>query len=105
VRWHFFAHLFGARAANALNNPSDAEAHLSQALQLFPQAESAMLEASDTALKHNAPVLAKSRLQVLAEAGRDDSPAADPWLEYPLGPGRLPDPALQAMWRAASSPH
>ncbi len=96
----FFAHLFGARAANALNNATDAEAHLTQALRLFPQAESAILEASDTALTHADPVLAKSRLMALADPSRDTSPAADPWLRYPLGPGRLPDPPLQALWRA-----
>jgi tetratricopeptide (TPR) repeat protein len=96
----FFAHLFGAHAANALNNAIDAEAHLLQALKLFPQAESAILEASDTALTHGDPALAKSRLTSLADPGHDTALAADPWLKYPLGPGRLPDPPLQAMWRA-----
>ena len=96
----FWAHLFGARAANALNNATDAEVHLTQALRLFPQAESAILEASDTALTHNDPVLAKSRLMSLADPSRDTSPAVDPWIRYPLGPGRLPDPPLQALWRA-----
>jgi tetratricopeptide (TPR) repeat protein len=96
----FFAHLFGARAAKALNHATEAEAHLTQALQLFPQAESAILEASDTALTHNDPVLAKSRLMSLAGPNRDTSPAADPWIAYPMGPGRLPDPPLHAMWRA-----
>lgn len=96
----FFAHLFGARAENALNHATDAETHLTQALSLFPQAESAILEASNTALTHSDPVLAKSRLMSLADAGRDTSPAVDPWIAYPLGPGRLPDPPLQALWRA-----
>jgi hypothetical protein len=99
----FWAHLFGARAANALNNAIDAEAHLTQALRLFPQAESALLEASDTALTHRDPVLAKSRLMSLADPNRDTSPATDPWLAYPLGPGRLPHLPLQAMWRAVPS--
>jgi tetratricopeptide (TPR) repeat protein len=96
----FFAHLFGARAANALGDATDADAHLAQALTLFPQAESAILEASDTALTHHDPVLANRRLMSLADPSRDTSPAADPWLAYPLGPGRLPDPPLQALWRA-----
>lgn len=96
----FFAHLFGARAANALNHATDAEVHLTQALRLFPQAESAILEASDTALRHSDPVLAKGRLMSLADPSRDTAPSTDPWLEYPLGPGRLPDPPLQALWRA-----
>jgi tetratricopeptide (TPR) repeat protein len=96
----FFAHLFGAREANALGEASEAEAHIRQALALYPQAESAILEASDTALKHSDPVLAKSRLMSLADPSRDTSPVADPWLQYPLGPGRLPNPPLQALWRA-----
>jgi tetratricopeptide (TPR) repeat protein len=100
----FFAHLFAARAANALGDATEAEAQITQALALFPGAESAILEASDTALRHSYPVLAKSRLMSLADLSRHTSPAAeDPWLQYPLGPGRLPDPPLQALWRAVAT--
>jgi tetratricopeptide (TPR) repeat protein len=96
----FWAHLFGARAANALGDATEAEAHIRQALALFPEAESAILEASNTALTHSDPVLAKGRLMSLADPSRDTALAADPWIAYPLGPGRLPDPPLQALWRA-----
>jgi hypothetical protein len=96
----FFAHLFAARAANGLSDATEAEAQITQALTLFPEAESAILEASDTALRHTDPVLAKSRFMILADPSRDTSSAADPWLQYPLGPGRLPRPPLEALWRA-----
>jgi hypothetical protein len=103
----FFAHLFGARAANTLNDRTAAERHLAEALQLFPDAQSALLAASDTALRHSDPALAKSRLEPLGEFNRDDSAKADPWLDYPLGPGRLPEVGLYALWRAlpGAAPH
>ena len=96
----FFAHLFGARAANVLGNRTEAERHLAEALMLFPEAQSALLAASDTALRHSDPVLAKDRLAPLAEINRDETPKADPWLNYALGPGRLPAVGLYALWRA-----
>jgi hypothetical protein len=96
----FFADLFGARAANALHDAPEAEARVSDALSLFPRAESAMLEASETALMHDDAALAQSRVTGLIGDGRDVSGAADPWRGYPLGPGRLPAPALHALWQA-----
>ena len=45
----FYAHLFGARAAGALDQYSDADAHARAALALFPQAQSAILAASQVA--------------------------------------------------------
>jgi hypothetical protein len=95
----FYAHLFGARAANALHQSNSAEAHVVEALTAFPDAESAMLEASVTALGHNDATGASGRLSPLSDLGR--LPAAlDPWQLYPLGPGRLPVPPLQRLWQA-----
>ena len=96
----FLAHLVGARAAMAVNAPADAENHLAQALDLFPEAQSAILAASNVALIRGDSILAQARLDVLAAPARNTSPAADPWRVYPLGPGRHPDPPLQALWQA-----
>jgi tetratricopeptide (TPR) repeat protein len=97
----FLAHLFGARAADALNQRSEAEIHVAQAMSLFPDAQSALLEASRAALSRDDAVLAGSRLEHLT---REGPPAADPWTKYPLGPGRLPDVPMQTLWRAVRRP-
>jgi hypothetical protein len=94
----FYAHLFGARAANALGHDADAEGHVRAALALYPSAGSALVAASQTALHRADPGTAVERLGRLAEPPPANSQGLDPWRQYIFGAGRIAELPLMELW-------
>jgi tetratricopeptide (TPR) repeat protein len=94
----FYAHLFAGRAARVLGRLDVAAGHYRAAQVLFPEAQSALLGASQVALLQADQSGALSPIQTLSrmDAGRRSS--ADPWWEYGIGIGRNADALLQALW-------
>jgi tetratricopeptide (TPR) repeat protein len=92
----FYAHLFGARAAQALGHIDDASRHSKEALDLFPDAQSALLAASQLAfLRSDVP----ATLAPVARLGaRSTVFTADPWWQYHRGAGRDAEGLLNALW-------
>lgn len=96
----FYGHLVAARASSALKRPNDAAAHLKQALALFPNAQSALIAASQFALVSAdaggaiVPILQLSRTE--------PETRGDPWWHYHTGMGRYADRLLQEMWDKAT---
>jgi tetratricopeptide (TPR) repeat protein len=92
----FYGHLFAARAATAGKQLDRASAHLKQALTLFPNAQSALVAASQFALVH---ADAAGALQpMLRLAASDPDTRGDPWWHYHLGMGRYADILLKELW-------
>jgi tetratricopeptide (TPR) repeat protein len=97
----FYAHLLGARAAEAQGQPEGAQAHVQAALALFPHAESAWLAASHLALLNGDADGALSALDDLAaDPPNLDRSTTDPWSQYPYGVGRMAELVLTELWRA-----
>jgi tetratricopeptide (TPR) repeat protein len=92
----YFAHLFGGRAAEALGRLDDARHHYAEASSLFPDAQSALLARSETALRAGD---ISGALEVTTRLGeRTANRAADPWWSYHLGAGRDFPALLGSLW-------
>jgi tetratricopeptide (TPR) repeat protein len=92
----FYGHLFVARAFGALKRPAEAAAHLKLALGLFPNAQSALIAASQFALVNSDASGALQPMQRLS--GIDPEARGDPWWHYHTGMGRYADTLLQELW-------
>jgi tetratricopeptide (TPR) repeat protein len=92
----FYAHLFAGRAAQAAGRSDEAAHHYHGALEIFPDAQSALLAASQIALLRSDVA---DTLAPLARLGaRSAVFTADPWWQYHLGTGRDADDLLRAVW-------
>ena len=92
----FYAHLFAARAEQTLGNSPDAAAHYRSALALYPDAQSALLGASQLALL-SADVPAT--VAPIERLGPRSAPFdADPWRAYQLASGRDVNELMHHMW-------
>jgi len=92
----FYAQLFAGRAARALGQTERAARYFQRALAAYPDAQSALLGASQVALVRSdvAGALASAhRLETTVRPGR-----YDPWWDYHLGAGRNHSALLKAMW-------
>jgi tetratricopeptide (TPR) repeat protein len=97
----FYGHLFAARASSALKRQTEAASHLKQALALFPNAQSALIAASQFALVHadaSGAILPIQRL-----AATDPDTRGDPWWHYHSGVGRYADTLLNELWEKTTS--
>lgn len=96
----FYGHLFLARALGALKRQAEAAAHLKQALGLFPNAQSALIAASQFALVNSDASGALLPMQRLSRI--EPETRGDPWWHYHTGMGRYADTLLQELWDMAT---
>jgi tetratricopeptide (TPR) repeat protein len=99
----FFAHLFAGRVDRALGKLDTAAAHFQDALALFPNAQSALLGASQVAVLRAdvEGALASVRQLEVANANASADAGTDPWWNYGIGLGRNANALLAAMWANA----
>ena len=94
----FYAHLFAARANRALGALEAAAQHYDAALALFPDAQSALVGASQIALLRADLPRALAVVARLPALSQDSPRGTDPWWDYRLGSGRDVDPLLEQLW-------
>lgn len=92
----FYARLFAGRVASALGRAREASQHYEAALALFPDAQSALLAASQLALVESD--VAASIAPVERLGPRSAEFTADPWWRYHHCSGRDADDLLRALW-------
>jgi hypothetical protein len=92
----FLAHLVGGRLAESSGHASDALEHYTAALKLYPDAQSALLGASQAAAMAGDLKTAHAFIARLSE--RSGQFESDPWWSYHLGPGRDVDALMAALW-------
>lgn len=92
----FYARLFAARVAQERDALGEAAAQYRDALTLFPNAQSALLGASQVALASGD---APSALKTLERLGPQSAVGdADPWWDYALASGRDVNELMQHLW-------
>jgi tetratricopeptide (TPR) repeat protein len=99
----FYADMMAARASRILGRSEAAAAHFSEALGLFPDAQSALVAASHLSMSRSDIDAALAGLDPLSKVAEDAPFDRDPWWAYHWGAGRDTDALLAAMW--ASVPH
>lgn len=92
----FYAHLFAARASQALGDIRGAAVHYDAALALYPYAQSALLGASQAALLGADVSGAVAPIERLGAASAPFD--ADPWRAYQLAAGRDVNDLMHQMW-------
>ena len=94
----FYADMIAGRASRMLGRNEAAAAHFSEAVALFPDAQSALLAASHLSMTRahaDAALAALDRLSKLDDEAPFDR---DPWWSYRWCAGRDTDALLAAMW-------
>jgi len=94
----FYAHLFAARAASNIGRQLDASDHYRDALSLYPNAQSALLGVSQTALLEADVTGAVATIERLGP--KTVAPDADPWWRYDLAAGRDASELMLRLWAA-----
>lgn len=92
----FYAQLFAGRATQAMGKTDEARGHYRAALELFPDAQSALLASSQLALLGSDVPAALAPTERLGP--RSATFTADPWWQYHLCSGRDADDLLRALW-------
>ncbi|HWK12596.1 MAG TPA: tetratricopeptide repeat protein [Vicinamibacterales bacterium] len=98
----FYAHMIAGRASRALGRFDAAAAHFSEAITLFPDAQSARVAASHLSMTRADLDAALAALDPLSGLDADAPLERDPWWCYRWGSGRDTDALLAAVW--ASTP-
>lgn len=96
----YFAHIVAGRNDVARGRAADAFAHYRAALAIFPDAQSALLGASQAAVMNADVPGALALVQQLGD--RTGAAGADPWWNYILGAGRDVRELMAALWARAS---
>ena len=103
----YLAHLFASRADARLGRDTAAADHAQAALDLFPDAQSALIASSLLALRRADVAGALAPIDRLARLA-DARPPRDPWSEYHMGAGRDAVAWLTSLWasvpRSATAP-
>jgi tetratricopeptide (TPR) repeat protein len=92
----FYAHLFAARASQALGDIRGAAVHYDAALALYPHAQSALLGVSQAALLAADVPAAIAPIERLGAASARFE--ADPWRAYQLAAGRDVNELMHQLW-------
>ncbi len=94
----FYAHMMAGRASRRLGRDEASAAHFSNAIALFPNAQSARIAASHLSMMRADGDAVLAALDPLSR--RDDDPPfdRDPWWSYRWCAGRDADALLAAMW-------
>jgi tetratricopeptide (TPR) repeat protein len=96
----FYAHLVAGRIDQARGQARRSLEHYTAAVALYPDAQSALLGASQAAAMTSDVAAAMSFVQHLGP--RSQQFDADPWRLYPLAAGRDAEPLMRAMWADAA---
>ena len=96
----FYAHLFAGRANRELGRGEAAASHYREALALFPDAQSALLGASQTALLGGDVSAALAHVRRVGAGAAPTDAITDPWWMYRVGAGRNAGALLAEMWAA-----
>jgi tetratricopeptide (TPR) repeat protein len=97
----FYGHLVGGRVAQEQGRFTESIDHYAAAAKLYPDAQSALVGASQAAVMAADVPRALSLVQMLGE--RSQRFEADPWRYYSLGPGRDANDLMAALWARVKS--
>jgi tetratricopeptide (TPR) repeat protein len=92
----FLAHLVGGRIESARGRAAASLVQYRAAMSLYPDAQSALLGASEAAVMTSDVAEAQALVGTLGRA--PDAFEKDPWWSYHLGPGRDVDALVGAVW-------
>jgi tetratricopeptide (TPR) repeat protein len=95
----FYAHLVAGRVAQAQGRFADSLDHYETAAKLFPDAQSALVGASQAAVMAADVPRGLTIVQKLGPRSGLDS--ADPWRDYRIGAGRDVNALMAALWARA----
>ena len=94
----FYADMLAGRASRMLGRYEAAATHFSDAIALFPNAQSALMAASHLSMTRADADAALAALDQLSKAGDDAPFDRDPWWSYRWCAGREADALVAAMW-------
>jgi tetratricopeptide (TPR) repeat protein len=96
----YYAHLFAARAERGLGRLDQAAVRVTQARDLFPNAQSALFAASHIAMLRADDAGATEAMRHLASLPPDRKEKDDPWWMYETFTGRYATTLIAEMWKS-----